>query len=121
MWQEIYDKEGFLYEYEDDEFFVKFPDSLFKVLQEAANQHNCLLNYINKILCGQSVVVFLRTKQEPDKSYITIEVEEGLIEQARGCCNRSLTEQECKWLNSYANEIGVWIGADIYENYYEEK
>lgn len=119
--RKICKEEGALYEYEDDNYIVKFPTSVFELLHESINQHNCLINYVDPILSGQSVVVFMRKKTEPEKSYIMIEIEQGIIEQACGCCNRTLTEKERKWIISYAGKIGVWIGASLYEDFYDEE
>ena len=50
--------------------------------EEAEAQHNCVESmYLEKVIDGETNVVFVRQKNEPNKSYITCEVRSGQIIQ----------------------------------------
>ena len=61
--------------------------------EEAEAQHNCVESmYLEKVINGETNVVFVRQKNEPNKSYITCEVRSGQIIQFLLKYNRSVTE-----------------------------
>ena len=90
-------------EYSYGDYFVKIPETPNDVVAEATAQHNCLRSYIERISSGKSIVAFVRKKEEPDKSYVTVEITpEMRIVQVKGYCNsepqgRKLNEFFTKW------------------------
>lgn len=70
-------------EFEDDTFKVIVPMTAAEFEQEANEQHNCVYSmYMDKVAKSQTHVVFVRRKNNPEKSYITCEVSNfGTIQQ----------------------------------------
>jgi hypothetical protein len=67
--------EGFKkFEYSDDEFMIIAPKSASDVINEGVNQRNCVGAYVNRVIDGQTVILFLRRKDNPEKSLVTIEI-----------------------------------------------
>ena len=61
--------------------------------EEAEAQHNCVESmYLEKVIDGETNVVFVRQKNEPNKSYITCEVRGGNIIQFLLKYNHRVTE-----------------------------
>lgn len=61
--------------------------------EEAEAQHNCVESmYLEKVIDGETNVVFVRQKNEPNKSYITCEVRSGHIIQFLLKYNHKVTE-----------------------------
>ena len=61
--------------------------------EEAEAQHNCVESmYLEQVIDGRTNVVFVRQKNEPNKSYITCEVRNGQIRQFLLKYNRRVTE-----------------------------
>ena len=93
-------------EYSYQDLFVKVPETQQDVVNEATAQHNCLRSYIEKIGEGRTRVAFIRKKDEPDKSYITVEVDmDNRIIQVKGPYNRNprnktVNEFISKWCNA---------------------
>lgn len=86
-----------------------YPESTQAIKDEAVSQNNCVASYIKSVLNGNCDILFLRTKENPDKSLVTIEVRNGKIVQARQRFNDPVDseQQEAidKWNKWYANKI----------------
>ena len=76
MWAESYEKMKTL-EYEAGEFKIIAPETKEALEDEARQQHNCLSGYIGKVTRGEEMILFLRSKDDPEKSQVTIEVLPG--------------------------------------------
>ena len=78
--------------------------------EEAEAQHNCVESmYLEQVIDGRTNVVFVRQKNEPNKSYITCEVKNGQIRQFLLKYNHSVTEEIdiefCREFQIYLNSI----------------
>lgn len=73
---EQYAKHSHIWNYQNDEFFIKIPSSVEDFRKEAEDQHNCLYrgSYIRQVLSGETNIIFIRRKSEPEKSFITCEI-----------------------------------------------
>lgn len=62
--------------FEDDNFIVVVPTTIAELVKEGEEQHNCVgdYGYDNKVLEGKCNIVFIRKKINPNKSYITCEI-----------------------------------------------
>lgn len=69
--------------FQNDNFFVLVPITSDQFIKEATEQRNCVNRiYKEKVANGETHVVFIRKKNDPEKSYITCEVNnEGRIRQ----------------------------------------
>ena len=73
-------KEMLSFEYENLE--VVIPTSFEEFKKEAEQQSNCVARlYLPKVINGDLNIVFIRKKEELDKSYITCEIQNGQIYQ----------------------------------------
>ena len=78
--------------YKDYKFF--YPRSTQEIKDEAVQQQNCVASYIDKVINGGCHILFLRKKDEPTKSVVTIEVRNGKIVQALQKYNAPCTEEQ---------------------------
>lgn len=78
------------YKFEDEKFCVIFPSEPVDLAIEGQRQHNCVGTYIKKVLEDRTLVVFVRKKKSPDKSYITCDFspKTGEIFQFLLSCNQ---------------------------------
>lgn len=108
--QEIYNKKAKRYEYQKGVYFVKMPKSIFEVLQEAKSQHNCLWGYIEPIVEQKSIILFMRERDTPDVSRVTIEIRnDSYIHQAYAKFNEIPSEEQLIWLDKYAKKMGLGV------------
>lgn len=86
-----------------------YPESTQAIKDEAVSQNNCVASYIKEVLKGNCDILFLRTKENPDKSLVTIEVRNGKIVQAKQRFNDPVDSEQQetidKWNKWYANKI----------------
>lgn len=57
------------------DFIVKIPTCGEDLIKEGQLMHHCVGNYVNKIVDGQTYICFIRHKDNPDKQYITCQVD----------------------------------------------
>lgn len=100
-------KEILSFEYENLEVIV--PTSAEEFKEEAQQQSNCVARiYLPKVIDGELNIVFIRKKEELNKSYITCEVRDGHIYQYLTRFNQIPHEEEAikfkKIYQEYLNE-----------------
>lgn len=83
------------YAYESDELIVKVPHEVKDLIDEGFNNHNCVGSYVSRFANGKSNIFFIRKKDNPEKSYITIELNPSCTEsrQAFYASNMPITSR----------------------------
>lgn len=86
-----------------------YPKCIQDVKDESVQMSNCVSSYVQKVIDGQCHILFLRRKDSPDKSLVTIEVRNNKIVQALQRYNHPLTKEQQevvdKWNKWYSNKI----------------
>ena len=82
------------------------PTCIKDIIQEGSDLHHCVGSYSDRIIEGKSRIVFMRLKNSPKESLITIDIskDKKLIEAA-GMGNCELDEIQEKALNKWLKEI----------------
>ena len=92
-----------------DKYCFIYPKTTQDIKDEAVQMNNCVADYIDDVIEGQCDILFLRYKDSPDKSLVTIEVRNGKIVQALERFNDPLNNDEAevvsKWNKWYAAKI----------------
>lgn len=79
-----------VFSYENDEFRIVIPESWKEFKKEANEQHNCVAsNYYEPAVNGSTIIIFIRRKTEPDKSFCTVEVKRDGMMGFRVAQNRT--------------------------------
>lgn len=94
-------KEAQEYEGKSDGFVYIAPRSKQDFLDEATMQGNCLAGYIDNFIEGNCLILFMRKAETPDESYITVELIEGEVVQAKRERNLPLSWSESASLNKW--------------------
>ncbi|MBR3117415.1 MAG: PcfJ domain-containing protein [Bacilli bacterium] len=79
--------------YEDDKYIIYPPHNLNDLIEESFQMHNCVRTYYDNILYSNSQVYFLREKDKPDKSLVTIEVIDNSVTMALGKYNNEIEDK----------------------------
>lgn len=87
-------KTNAVYEYQYQDLIAIVPKTPEDIVEEATRQRNCLRSYIERVKNGQTVVVFIRKKDEPEKTYVTAEILGGRLTQLKGYCNSNPRNKE---------------------------
>lgn len=93
-------------EYQDSEYLIVLPHSSYDVIQEGQNMRNCVGSYLQRIANRESLVFFIRKKDEPKTSLITAEYRHEQITQLYFKNNRAVTDKALRKLaNDYAKNL----------------
>lgn len=86
-----------------------YPKCIQDIKDEAVSQNNCVASYIQTVIDGGCHILFLRKKDNPDKSLVTIEVRNDVIVQAKQKFNDPVTSEQQevidKWNKYWSNKI----------------
>lgn len=91
------------------EYEFIYPKCTQDIKDEATQMSNCVSSYIQKVIDGNCHILFLRYKDRPDESLVTIEVKNNKIVQALQKYNHPLTNEQKeiveKWNSWWSNKI----------------
>ena len=75
--------------------------------REGRENHNCVGgSYFDKMIKGDSVVLFLRRKEEPDKAFCTVEMVGSTVKQCRAVRNSEPPQEVKDFMEKYSREVG---------------
>lgn len=83
-------------------YSVILPEKTSDLLHEGIELQHCVKSYIQRVINGETQITLLRLNKELEKPLVTLEIKDGSIVQARGFMNRAVTEDEKKFLETYA-------------------
>lgn len=92
-------------EFAYEDFRIIYPESTQAIKDEAVQQNHCVASYIQDVIDGKCHILFLREKEHPTRSLITMEVRGDRIVQARGRFNRDMTEKEKEVVEKYKKKL----------------
>lgn len=90
------------YRFEDEEYFVKTPLTVLEMFDESCQQDNCLSGYIDSVAEGKTNIVFIRKKDAPEQSYITMEISGRDIIQAKAAYNEIPVRKDWEFIEKFA-------------------
>lgn len=90
--------------YENDFFKVVVPITNTDILDEAEQQRHCVASYIDRIVKGETNIVFIREKSNLDASLLTVEIRDNKICQVRGFQNRAYNKIEYDFMKEWADK-----------------
>lgn len=81
------------YEMNSERFLLLLPKTPAEIREEGNRQHHCVATYIDRMVKGETCIVFIRRKDKPEESFYTMEVKNGEVMQVRGKYNDRPTEE----------------------------
>lgn len=106
--KKLKEKIGSNYEFEDKEFKVIFPSDASQIRKEGQDLKHCVGGYAERFSKGETIILFVRHKEELLKSYYTMEVSlKNTIVQCRGKSNCSYEDDKKlkRFITKYKNQI----------------
>ena len=86
-------------------FVVIPPHSAKEIVDEGAALHHCVRLYVKYVAEKKSVILFVRSVDEPDKSLCTVEVKDGQVTQARGFDNEEPPAQITAFIEQWKQRV----------------
>ena len=94
---------------DEGEYIFLYPKNSGDIIDEATQQSNCLKTYIDKFQNGECIIIFMRTKDNPDESLVSIEIIDDKIVQAKQYMNRKITHEQENAIKKFANKFKLEI------------
>lgn len=91
--------------YEDEEYIIFPADSINSLIDESTQMSNCVRIYCERIANNECQIYFMRKKENPFKSFITIEVRGNKVVQARKKFNELPDKKEKEVINNWEKSI----------------
>lgn len=105
----VYDSLHTLTEWSDGVFQIIMPHSAREIVEEGVRQNHCVGRYVERVATGESVILFLRRVEDPEKSFYTIEIKKDMrrchIVQVRGERNIAATDE----VNAFCKKYTRWF------------
>lgn len=89
--------------YSGTEYSVIVPSTTNDIVNEGRFLHHCVASYVDRVINGETKILFLRYNKSIDKPLVTLEVRNNGVRQYKGNCNRMPTEYEMKFIVEWAN------------------
>lgn len=112
---EIMDEcENFEYYNSIDKFRIIMPKQSSELVEEGIKLCHCVASYVEKVNNGDCIVVFMRTMDEPDEPYLTIEIlPDRQVPQIEGKNRRrDLTEDEISFIERWVKNKHLKLTAE---------
>lgn len=93
------------YQYQSKELMMIPPYSAKEIVDEGAALHHCVRLYVKNVAEKKSVILFVRSVDEPDKSLCTVEVKDGQVTQARGFDNEEPPAQITAFIEQWKQRV----------------
>lgn len=88
-------------EHNIDDYTFIYPKTPQDIKDEAVQQNNCVASYIDRVIEGRCDIVFMRRKESPEHSLVTLEVVDGKVVQRKQRYNYDTTDEQdaviAKW------------------------
>ena len=105
----VYDSLHTLTEWSDGVFQIIMPHSAREIVEEGVRQNHCVGRYVERVATGESVILFLRRVEDPEKNFYTVEIKKDMrrchIVQVRGERNVGATDE----VNAFCKKYTQWF------------
>ncbi|SFH36479.1 PcfJ-like protein [Desulfotomaculum arcticum] len=92
------------YYFEHQGLFIKPAESSNDLIAEGKALDHCVGTYASRYASGEIVLLFIRKMSEPDKSFFTMEIKNGVVVQVRGFENCDPNEQVWEFVEVFRAE-----------------
>ena len=93
------------YEMETEELLIRLPECAHEIRKEGNAQHHCVATYMDRMVAGETCILFIRKEEEPDKSYYTVEVRNDEVIQVRGKYNAAPSEDVEEFMKIFKKNL----------------
>lgn len=94
--------DAYRYEYSNEKYEIIMPSSAYDICEEGFTQHNCVSGYISDHAEGETTILFLRKRESPNASFVTMEVCDDEIHQVYGRFNTLPQKEVYEFIIEYA-------------------
>lgn len=94
-----------LYEVETEHYKLVAPTSVNDIINEGKALKHCVASYIDYVIEGTSAIMFVRSKENLNKSFVTVEFNGNKANQVKGFANSKVQNAEVSRLIKKAEKL----------------
>lgn len=95
-----------VFNYSNKKFSIISPLAIMDLKNEGSALSHCVGTYVEKYCTFKSRIYFMRRIDEPEKPYVTVELDQAFsLRQSKGFANRSITVEERTFINEWIEFI----------------
>lgn len=83
---------------------IKAPKSVDEIVYEGEKLKHCVGTYINDVAKGNTVILFIRNQNDPQKPYFTVEIKNNEVRQIRGFDDCDPSDNVRRFLDEWKKE-----------------
>ena len=92
-------------DFEMDGMRIVLPSSPEELLAEGQQLRHCIASYADRVARRESIVLFLRLAETPDRPFFTMEIKNKRCVQVRGLCNCEPTPEVRAFVKRFEEEV----------------
>ncbi len=100
-------REQAIFAWETGKYLIRPPVSAGEIVMEGKILHHCVGGYTKDVARGESIILFVREKEDADTPLVTVELDPGswTVRQARGRYNRDPGEGVKRFLRQWRQQL----------------
>lgn len=87
------------------DLMIFLPDDVNLILKEGKCLHHCVGSYVEKVLTGKTLILFIRRVEKPNDPFYTLEYKNNLVIQCRGMQNSNTTPEVDKFIDEWLKSM----------------
>lgn len=91
--------------YAKGDLMVVLPDDVNLILKEGKHLHHCVGSYVEKVLTGETLILFIRKVEKPNDPFYTLEYKNNHVIQCRGMQNCKTTPEVEQFITEWTNSM----------------
>ncbi len=92
------------YQFETEHYTIVLPNITSDIIREGQELHHCVGTYVDRVVKGETTILFVREKEFVNQPFYTMEVKNGTIVQVRGKNNKDMTPQVKQFVKSFTEK-----------------
>ncbi len=93
------------YQYKKDGLMIVPPHSAKEIVEEGHKLHHCVGSYVKRVIKKQTIILFVRQTELPEKPFCTVELRDGAVAQARMMENRNPPPKVKAFLDEWKEKV----------------
>lgn len=93
------------YEMKAAGLMIVIPKSSEEIKKEGELQHHCVGTYVERVARGETMILFVRKEEAPDKPYFTMEWKKDHVAQCRGKHNADMPKEVQAFVNAFEERM----------------
>lgn len=93
------------YGFSNKQFLIVPPKDASDIIREGQQLHHCVGRYVDRVAKGETIILFIRTKENPEEAFYTMEVQDGKIIQCRGKFNVGMSDEVKAFTEAFRKKV----------------